>query len=138
MPRPLDDVELRRRRDAGQAEQLGRRGADDAGRRVEGVLAEQDEVVAAVLQLRRERLRDRESVGGNAVGLEVHGTVGAHAHRLAQRLLHRVGTDGDDHRLAAAALLVDLQRGLDGVAGEVVDVELQARLVDRDARRRRS
>ena len=100
------------------------------------MLAEQNQIVAAVLELGGERLGDGESIGGNAVDLQLHGAIGAHAHRLAQRLLDRVGPDGDDHRLAAAALFIDLERGLDGIASEVVDVELQARLVDRDARGR--
>ena len=36
------------------------------------------------------------------VGLEVDGAIGAHAHRLAQRLLNRVRTDREDDGLARA------------------------------------
>ena len=78
----------------GDAEQLGRRRADDARGRVERVLAEQHEIEATGLELGGERLRDGESIERNRVGLELHGAVGAHAHRLAQRLLHGVGPDG--------------------------------------------
>ena len=91
-----------RRRHARNAEQLRRRRADDARRGVEGVLAEQHEIVAAAFELRGKRLGDGEAVGGHRVGLELHGAIGAHAHRLAQRFLHGVGAERVDDRLAAA------------------------------------
>ncbi len=63
----------------------------------------------------------------------MHGTVGAHAQRLANRFLYRVGADGEDRDLSLPGLLLQLQRGLDSPAIEVVHVEFEARLVDRRA-----
>ena len=57
------------------------------------MLAEEDEIVAAALELGGERRRDREAIGGHGVGLELHRALGAHAHRLAERLLHEVGAE---------------------------------------------
>jgi hypothetical protein len=103
-----------------------------AGGRVVGVdrlLPEEDHVVAARPELRRQRLGDRERIAGELVGLQQHALVGAHRQRLADLLLRRVGAERDDGDLAGRVLLVELERRLDRPQVEVVHVPLQPGLV---------
>ena len=64
---------------------------------------------------------------------ELHGAIGAHAHCLAQCLLDdvRAERDHDDFtRRGIGLLFFDLKCGLNGIAIEVADVELEAGFVD--------
>jgi hypothetical protein len=118
-------------RDAGETEQLGDDDVSDTVRAVDGHLAEHDEVVAAVLELGRERGPPiADASNGTLSHLSWTALSAPMRQRLAQGLLHVVGAERDDVHLAGAELFLDLQRGLDGVAVEVGHVPLEPRLVD--------
>jgi hypothetical protein len=75
-------------------------------------------------------MRDGETVGGDRIRLQLHRTIGPHAHGLAQHFLNRIRAQRDRDHLAGAPLLLQLERDLDGVRVEVAHVELHSRLVD--------
>ena len=107
------DLELGDRGDAGKTEQLGDHRTDGAVRGVGGHPAEEDQVVAAVLELGGQRPRDGETVERDLVGLELDRAGRSHGQRLPQDLLHSVGAQRDHHDFAAAGLLHQLQCDLD-------------------------
>src|SRR5207237_9815174 len=97
------------------------------------VLAKENEIEPARFQLGGERLCDGEAVEWNRVGLELDGAIRAHAHRLAQRLLHIVRPERENDDFAGAGLFLHLERDFDRVAREVVHVELDTCFIDRAA-----
>ena len=67
---------------------------------VDGHLAEQDQVVAAAFELRRQGGGGRQSIGRDPVRLEQCAAVGAHGESRADGLLRRGGAERDHDDLA--------------------------------------
>src|SRR6266540_551054 len=127
-PPAARDLEVRDRGDARQAEQLRRQGTDLMVVVVDRHLAEQDQVVVAVLELSGEGLGDREAVGGDLVDLQQHAAVGAHRERGPDRFLGGPGPERDDHDFASPGLLLAPQGLLDRELVVRIENKLDARL----------
>ena len=92
-------------------------------------LAEQDEIIAAGLELGGERLGHLQPVDRDAVDLEQDAPVRAHGERGADRLLRGGGSERHDDDLARACLLLAAQRLFHGELVVRIEDELDARLV---------
>ena len=101
-------------------------------------LAEQNEIVAAVLELRGERARRDQTVRRDALDLEQHAAVGTHRQRRTDRLLRGRRSEREDDDFARSRLLFPPQRFLHGELVVGIEDELDARLVERFPVRRRS
>src|SRR5688500_19245592 len=106
-------LELRYRADAGKVEKLGHHRPCHTVRRIGRELAEENQIVAAVPQLGREGAGDRKAVERNLVRLEVHAAIGAHAQRLADRLLYCIRALGEHNYYDLTSIYFLFHRGID-------------------------
>jgi hypothetical protein len=60
----------------------------------------------------------------------VHGAIGAHAQRRAERLSHAIGADGHHDDLVGGARVLELQRLFDRVGVIRIDLELDVVFLD--------
>src|SRR4051812_2294003 len=102
------DLDLGGRCYARDAEQLGRRRSNHACRCIESVLAEENQIEAACVQLGSQRLGNGKAIKDRCVRLEVDGAIGAHAHGFAQRLVDGIRTNREDDCLPRSLFLIEL------------------------------
>ena len=93
--------------------------------RIGGHPAEENQVVAPILQPRCQRMGYSKAVDRNLLGLQLDRPGGTHGESLPEGLLHSVRPEGEHHGFAAV-LFHQLQADFEGIAVEVTHLILEA------------